>query len=123
MSMLAKFPSKFLKGDDIEPGEIVTIKEVRDELVGMEGDCKPVMYLNEHARGIVLNKTNARVLVNVFGDDELTWPGRQIVLRTESVSFNGVETNAIRMKAVVTPARRQKEAEQVANELNDEMPY
>ena len=121
MSMLAKFPSKFLKGDDIEPGEIVTIKEVRDELVGTDQDCKPVMYLNEHDRGIVLNRTNARALVKVLGDDEKTWPGKKVELRTEPVFFKNELTNAIRMSAVVVPARR--EVEQVANELDDVIPF
>jgi len=55
MSILSRFPSKYLKGDDIESGETVTIKVVRDELVGIDQDCKPVMYLEEYDRGIVLN--------------------------------------------------------------------
>ena len=35
MSMLSKIPSKYLKGHHIEAGEIVTIKEVCDEKVGV----------------------------------------------------------------------------------------
>lgn len=101
---------------------MVTIKEVRDELVGMDQDNKPVMYLEEHERGIVLNKTNARAVVKVYGDDETTWPGKQLVLRTEPVAFKGETTNAIRM-APAAPARRKKEAEQVGDELNDAIPY
>jgi hypothetical protein len=122
MAILSKFPSQYLKGDDIEPGETVTIKVVRDELVGMDQESKPVLYLDEYERGIVLNKTNARSLVKVYGDDETTWPGKKIVLHTEAVSFRGETTNAIRMQAAA-PARRKKEAERVADELSDEIPY
>ena len=111
-----------MKGDDIEPGETVTIKEVRDELVGMDQDCKPVMYLEEYDRGIVLNKTNAKAVVRVYGDDETTWPGKQLVLRTEPVSFKGETTNAIRMQAAPAP-RKKKEAAEVAASLDDEIPY
>ena len=57
------FRSKFLKGDDIEAGETVTIKDVRDELVGKDRKLKPVLYMEEYDRGIILNKTNARALV------------------------------------------------------------
>jgi hypothetical protein len=122
MSILAKFPSKYLKGDDIEPGETVTIKEVRDELVGMDQDCKPVLYLEEYKRGIVLNKTNATAVARTYGDDETTWPGKQLVLRTEPVSFKGETTNAIRMQAAPT-SRKKKEAAEVAASVDDEIPY
>ena len=74
MSIMSRFPTKYLKGDDIEAGETVTIKEIRDELVGSTQEVKPVVYLHEHERGIILNKTNAKSLVKVFGDDETTWP-------------------------------------------------
>ena len=67
------------------------------------------------------NRTNARNLVKVYGDDEATWPGKKIVLSTEPVSFRGETTN-IRMQAAA-PARRKKEAEQVAEVLEDEVPF
>jgi NAD(P)-dependent dehydrogenase (short-subunit alcohol dehydrogenase family) len=31
-------------------------------------------------------------VVRVYGDDETTWPGKQLVLRTEPVSFKGETT-------------------------------
>jgi hypothetical protein len=122
MSILSRFPSKYLKGDDIEPGETVTIKEVRDELVGMDQDGKPFLYLEEYKRGIVLNKTNATAVARTYGDDETTWPGKQLVLRTEPVSFKGETTNAIRMQAAPT-SRKKKEAAEVAASVGDEIPY
>jgi len=45
MSILSKFPSKYLKGEDIEPGETVTIKDVKDELVGQAQENSPVSIL------------------------------------------------------------------------------
>jgi hypothetical protein len=78
MAIMAKFPSKFLKGDDIEAGETVTVKQVRDELVGLDQEEKPIVYFSEYDRGVILNKTNAKALVRVFGDDEAKWPGKKV---------------------------------------------
>ena len=122
MSILSRFPSKFLKGDDIEAGETVTIKEVRDELVGSPQEAKPVVYLHEHNKGVVLNKTNAKALVKDLGDDENAWPGRKIVLTTVPTRNpqTGEDIDAIRMQAV--PAKKSKATTKVAAALDDEIP-
>ena len=66
------------------------------------------LYLEEYDRGIVLNKTNAKAVARIYGDDETTWPGKQLVLRTEPVSFKGETTNAIRMQAAPAPRKRKR---------------
>ena len=98
MGIMSRFPTKYLKGDDIEPGEIVSIKEVRDEIVGVEQESLPVLYLKEYDKGIVLNKTNAKSIVGIYGDDERRWDGKKLMLVTETVRFKGETTNAIRMR-------------------------
>ena len=89
MGIMSRFPTKYLKGDDIEPGEIVSIKEVRDEIVGVEQESLPVLYLKEYDKGIVLNKTNAKSIVGIYGDDERRWDGKKLMLVTETVRFKG----------------------------------
>ena len=123
MSILSRFPSKFLKGEDTVAGETVTIKYVRDELVGNPQEAKPVVYLHEHDKGIILNKTNAKALVKVLGDDETTWPGKKIVLTTVLTRnpSTGEDIDAIRMQAV--PAPKKKKEATVAASLDDEIPY
>jgi len=112
MSIMSKFPSKYLKGDDIEAGEVVTIKEVKDEEVGSDRELKPVVYVTKYDRGIILNKTNARALVKVLGDDETTWVGKKIILTTVTTRnpSTGEEIEAIRMQADIrmqaAPAER-----------------
>jgi hypothetical protein len=122
MAIMSRFPSKFLKGEDIEAGETVTIKEVRDELVGSPQEAKPVVYLHEHARGIILNKTNARALVKDLSDDEKVWPGRKIVLTTVPTRnpSTGEEIDAIRVQAVPT---KKKAAADVAAAAKDNIPF
>ena len=37
-----------------------------------------MLYLQEYKRGIILNKTNAKVLVRIFGDDEKLGRARRL---------------------------------------------
>ena len=98
----------FSKLKTLKPARPSTVKDVRDELVGNPQEAKPVVYLDEYDKGIILNKTNAKALVKVFGDDETTWPGKKIVLTTVPTRnpSTGEEIDAIRMQAV--PAERKR---------------
>ena len=101
MSILARFPSKYLKASDITAGDVVTVKEVRDELVGPEQDAKPVIYFREHPKGVVMNVTNAKSVAKDLGEDETKWIGKRLVLsliETRSPR-SGEPVDAIRMKA------------------------
>ena len=121
MSMLSKIPSKYLKGHHIEAGEIVTIKEVCDEKVGVSKEEMSVIYFDEYDRGVILNKTNILALVKDLGDDEDTWPGRRIVLTTVPARnpSTGEDIDAIRMQAA--PAKK-KAAAKMATAVADEAP-
>src|SRR6476469_10432174 len=99
MSILDRFPSKYLKASDITAGDIVTVKEVRDELVGPEQDAKPVIYFREHQKGVFMNVTNAKSIAKDLGEDETEWTGKQLVLsliETRSPR-SGEPVDAIRM--------------------------
>jgi hypothetical protein len=114
MSILDRFPSKYLKASDIAPGEVVTVREVRDELVGPEQDAKPVIYFHEHPKGVVMNVTNAKSIAKDLGEDETEWAGKKLVLsliETRSPR-SGEPVDAIRMKAA--PLKKKAAAEVTA---------
>ena len=62
MSISKLFPSKYLKGDDIEDGDTVTITKVTVERVGIDQEEKPVIHFEEKDKGVILNKTNAQAI-------------------------------------------------------------
>lgn len=109
MKMKDLFPSKYLKADDVEEfgGEVnVTIKGVRcEEMQDNEGakEDKPVLYFNQHAKGMVLNKTNGDRISAAYGDESDDWRGKTITLYTEVVSAFGKTTNAIRVRIAKKP--------------------
>lgn len=98
MKLNAMFPSKFLKADDVgQSGAIYTIKAVGIEALGTEQEEKPVVRFRETPKGLVVNKTNAAILGELFGDDTDAWLGKRVALRVERVSFQGRRVDSIRV--------------------------
>src|SRR5262245_29358694 len=93
------FPSKYLRGADIEDREVpATVSHVALEDV-TDGEKKPVVHFRGATKGVVLNKTNWDRLTAITGsDDSDDWGGAKVVLYTELVSFQGKTGPSIRIK-------------------------
>jgi len=90
-----------LKAADLpEQGtEGATIEKIRLEEIGRDRDQKPVIYFEEFSKGLVCNKTNARVIARGFGSEEFDdWIGQRILLYRAEVEFQGELVEAIRVK-------------------------
>jgi len=127
------FPSKYLKAADIEGTPTVTIANIGFEEVGKEKDIRPILYYDGEEKGIVLNKTNATNISKLYGYETDDWRGKQVMLGTTYVDFNGQSVEAIRIyppkRAVPANARtsvnaplkeRQPEAEREFAPLPDD---
>lgn len=90
------FPSKWMKSSDIEQEMPVTMERVSMEEVG-DDDRKPVVWFREFSKGMVLNKTNANNVAELYGPDSDAWIGRQMTLATAMVDFQGRSTRALRL--------------------------
>lgn len=125
MNINSQFPSKFLSAKDIDEDVVVTIKRVKPEDVG-DGE-KPVLYLREFEKGLVLNKTNANTITDVLGTPETDeWEGERIGLFVTMVPFQGKNVEAIRVKgrrpktdAATAPERPARRA---ARDDDDDIP-
>ncbi len=107
--------SSHLKAEDIGTAQpVVQISDVRVEEVGQDKDKerKPILYFEGKDKSLVLNKTNATTLTEIFGTDETDeWIGQRIRLFVAKVDFQGRKVDGIRIKAfvpgaAVQPARR-----------------
>jgi hypothetical protein len=79
MLISQSFPSKYLKSEDLQGKEIkLTMSHVIDEKLG--DDTRPILYFRGVEKGLVLNKTNAFMIKNSYGDDTDDWTGQPIVL-------------------------------------------
>lgn len=96
--------SDFLKAEDIGTNFwTVTIREI-----GMkdfdDGTRKLFVAFVELDKSLVLNKTNADMIGELFGKDTDGWVNHQIMLMTMPVDYQGKKVQAIRVRA---PAQQQ----------------
>lgn len=95
------FPSRFIKSADIgDTDTVLTISKVAMEDLGYgDGqDTKPVVYFQEIDKGLVMNKTNAESIGQLYGERIDGWPGKKITLFTTEVSFQGKPMLGIRVR-------------------------
>ncbi len=97
-------PSAYLKKEDCDPPILVTIADIKQENLAMEGkppEFKWVMFFSEHEKGIVLNSTNIQLAASICASQNTDdWIGKRIVLYSDpNVSFGGKLVGGIRIRA------------------------
>jgi hypothetical protein len=123
------FPSKYLKAADLQKRQVaVVISHAQFEQIG--SDNKLVLYFQGKQKGVVMNKTNAGVIANAYGDETEDWAGKPVTLFEAMVEYQGKLAPAIRMMIPNSgvrpaPAARASSAEMqpASRELNDEIPF
>lgn len=103
MNVNDAFPSKTLKAADLNGNAVtVTISHVETEKMGRgaNAETKPVVYFQGKEKGLVLNKTNAKRIVEITGSPETDhWKGHAITLYPTETEFQGETVDCIRIKA------------------------
>jgi hypothetical protein len=124
MRVSEMFPSKFLKAADVGDGERkLVIARVAYEEVGEDREMKHVVYFNGEKRGMVLNKTNALRIEYIAGsDDSNDWPGLEVTLFTELVSFGGKSAPAIRVRNTRVPRSAMPSSPTTLKKAAEEIP-
>jgi len=91
------FTGTYLKAEQFaDKRALVTCDHVKMEKVGE--DTKPVLYFAGKDMGLVLNKTNANMIAEIAGDDEMdNWKGVQVVLHGATTDFQGKRVPCIRV--------------------------
>ena len=98
------FPSKWLKAEELDGDTVLTITEVKIEVMGQgrDADSKPVLYFQEIEKGFVANKTNSNTLAKLLrSDDTDDWVGHQITIYPTDVEFKGEMVPGIRVRATL----------------------
>ena len=108
MDINAAFPSNWLKAADLQGREVqVVIKEVVSEDIG-DGH-KPVVYFQKGTKGLVLNKTNALAIADVYGSDTDNWTGATVTVYPDKTTFQGRRVDCLRVRCTraAPPTREQ----------------
>lgn len=114
-------PSKYLKGTDVTPPKIVTIKGLKQENLAREDQPKKLrwtMLFEELDKPLVLNKTNLKRCAKACNSEETDdWIGMKIKLFfDEEVEFGGEQVGGIR----VTSAAKKPP---VDDDLGNDIPW
>lgn len=100
--VMALFDSQFLHHYDLPTPEVsVEIEAVTgEELMSQGGQTKkaPVVKFKGAKKALVLNKTNARTLMSMFGPETSRWVGKKVVLYTASTKLGKDNVGCIRVK-------------------------
>jgi hypothetical protein len=95
------FPSNYLSKTDFAQPALVTLTDVvMLDVNADDGKPKPVMYVVESDKGLILNRSNWSTLAELFGDDSDLWRGRKIVVfHDPGVMFGGKRVGGLRLRA------------------------
>jgi hypothetical protein len=83
------FPSKYLKATvDLEEGETKTVTISKAKVETFDDEEKLVLYFEEFDKGLVMNKTNAQMVVQIAdSDDTDNWSGVRVTLYQKETSM------------------------------------
>ncbi len=127
MNINTAFPSKYLKADvDVTEDVFATVSHVKMETVGQgaKAELKPVVYFNELPKGLVLNKTNAKMIGKLAKDDDTDgWKGTRIRLIATEVEFQGDIVMGIRVRDVKKAKPQPEDAIPDAPPDDDSIPF
>ena len=113
MKLNEMFPSRFFKAIDCKPPLTLTVTGVAPEKF-QDGTSKHVVSFRESEKGLVLNKTNAESIAEMYGDDSDRWAGRQIELYSAKVTGPNGLTDGVRVRM---PSGKPRAAQQTGDDI------
>ncbi len=83
--------------------DICQIEEFENKNTGGT-DSRPVVYFEDLDQGMVLNKTNLKVLAREFGEETAQWKGKRVLVTTHKVKTPaGAEVDGLRIEPWAEP--------------------
>lgn len=112
------FDREYVGSWDLPRGQdaIVVIREVKAATLtnGTKSNKKPVLFFEGKEKGMVCNKTNAKTVAALYGNDVTAWIGKPIALYVSETRdpSSGGNIDCIRIRPTApTPKRSAKDAE------------
>ncbi len=124
------FPSKYLKGSDLNgQPKVVTIERVeRQKLKGLDGNEqeKAVIFFRGAKKALPLNRTNYDAVSGIVGNDDTDeWIGHLIELYSQKEPVAGTLKDCVRIRAPsqATPRKPTATKSPPAEGLDDDIPF
>lgn len=81
--------SKFVKGADLDEPIVVTIARAYEHKFDQTGEVKPVLEFADFEQDLILNKTNVKAMILLFGTVVEAWVGKVIMLIPVPDAYQG----------------------------------
>ena len=95
-------PSDYLAAVEFKGRDVtMTIASVkRDDLMmkGGKSETKPVLTFRERPKKLVLNKTNASIIADLYGTEATAWVGKRITLYPTKTQCGRATVDCIRVR-------------------------
>lgn len=104
----AMFDRDYIGSWDLPGDVVVTISEVKaGEVVGNGGRKakKPIVRFEGKEKALLCNKTNAKTIAALYGNDTANWVGKRITLYPTKTQMGGEEVDAIRVRPAAPKGR------------------
>ena len=86
-------------GTELGDSVNVTIKGFDKSEVGKEKQIRSRLFVEEFDRPLVINRTNVKALIDLYGNDTADWIGQQFNLYVSETSFQGDMVRCLRVRA------------------------
>jgi len=131
MNINKAFPGEFLNAGHIGNARPRVVIEGCQVENFDNGDAKPVLRFQNKERGLVLNKTNANIIAEKYGDETEGWIGLPLVLYSAKVQFKDKMVDGVRVEipsgngeaAPSVPVKPEPVAAASADEVPDDVPF
>lgn len=92
-------PSPHLEAADLAGKDtVVTIKSVGFSLVGQDKVNKGTVCFEEFDRAMVINRTNLKRVIGLYGSETDSWVGKKITLYPSETDFQGKTVPCLRVR-------------------------
>jgi hypothetical protein len=92
-------PAPHLEAADLNGKDVVlTIEKVGFNNVGQAQVKKGIVYFSDADRGLVLNRTNTKRIIGIYGNETDSWVGKKITLYPSEADFQGNTVPCIRVR-------------------------
>lgn len=104
------FPNDYIAAHDLRGKDVTkTIKGVAVEELRLTGggkEKKPVISFSDTKKRLVLNKTNAKSIASLHGNDTAGWIGKKIALFPTTTLFGRNTVECVRVRERAAPNER-----------------
>lgn len=91
------FDSEYLKASDLQ-GREVAVRISHVDGIDLGGKRKAILYFEGKKKGLILNKTNANKIANVYGQNFEGWAGKDIFIYPDETTFQGQMVPCLRVR-------------------------